>query len=395
MTTLDPWPAVDDTPPLYTVAEPRLMRGDTLQVPARDHVWLVRAAEEVRLLGRGGAAFPVARKLAAVGAGAAVLANGSESEPASWKDRALMRHFPDLVVAGVAMVGEALRSPRALIAVGDAAAASAMSAAVRRSGARLEMRHVSHRFVGGEIEALIKGLDGGAPVPNGIKVLPHTRGLSGLPTYASNVETFAQLALLAALGPASYAAVGSRDEPGTSLLTVHGAARDGVMEVPHGQDLRQLLDRADRPVLLGGYHGRWTTRTALVLDRRWLGEHGLAWGAGVVAVLPDETCPVGEIARVAWWLATQSAGQCGPCVFGLPALAEDLAELADGRRVDLALLRRRALQVSGRGACHHPTGVAGFVSSALDAFDADARRHAGGGHCGRPTLGTLPIGSGR
>jgi len=395
MTTLEHPAAVDDTPPLYTVAEPRLMSGRALELPARDHDWLVRAAREVGLLGRGGAAFPVATKLAAVRRGAVVLANGSESEPASWKDRALMRRFPDLVVAGVSLVGQALRSPRAVVAVGDAASAEALRAAVRRTGARVQVERVDHGFVGGEIGALTNGLNGGVPVPSGVRVLPHTKGLAGRPTYASNVETFAQLALLAELGPSAYASVGVKSEPGTSLATVHGVDSDGVIEVPHGFEIRRLLGEADRPVLLGGYHGAWTTRPDLVVERAWLRQHGLSWGAGVVAVLPDETCPLGEVARVASWLATQSAGQCGPCVFGLPALADDLAELAAGRHVDLALLRRRAGLVSGRGACHHPTGVAGFVVSALDAFDADVRRHAAGGHCGRATLGSLPIGGGR
>lgn len=395
MTTLETRPPADDTPALYTVAEPRLLNSRPTHVPDRDHDWLVRAAGEVRMLGRGGAAFPVASKLAAVRRGAHVLVNGNEGEPASWKDRVLMRHYPDLVVAGATLVAGALRSPRTVIAVADAQAAGALMAAVRRTGAPIEIRHVQHRFAGGEMSALINGLNGHAPIPDGVRVLPHDRGLAGRPTYGSNVETFAQLALLSALGPRAYAAAGTPREPGTSLVTLHGTERDGVLEVPHGLEISRLLGDGPRPVLIGGYHGTWTTRTDLTVDREALLEHGITWGAGVVAALPDDTCPLGEVARVVHWLAGQSARQCGPCAFGLPAIADDLARLASGQPVDLDRLGIRIGRTTGRGACHHPTGAIRFVASALHVFDADLRRHAGGRPCGRPVRRTLPIGGPR
>lgn len=390
MTSLDL--RVDDTPAMFTVAEPRLLAGRTSEVPARDLRWLVDAAARVRLLGRGGAAFPVATKLAAVRRGARVVVNGSEGEPASWKDRVLMRRQPDLVVAGTALVGAALHSRRMVIAVTDTWSAQALRAAVVRHGASIEVQEVEHDFVGGEITALINGLNGRTPAPNGIKTLPHERGLDGRSTYASNVETVAQLALLSALGSDAYGAAGTTSEPGTSLLTLHGTDDDGVIEVPHGTDLRGLIGDHAGPVLVGGYHGAWTTREDLIVDRTWLRDHGLGWGAGVVAVLPEETCPVGEIARVAAWLADQSARQCGPCVFGLAAIAQDLARLSRGDVVDADRLRARLAQITGRGACHHPTGATGFISSGLVAFDADVRRHLAGRSCGRSVHGALPLG---
>jgi NADH:ubiquinone oxidoreductase subunit F (NADH-binding) len=395
MTTLDLPMGVADLPALFTVAEPRLFARRHEEVPARDQQWLVDAASRVRLLGRGGAAFPVATKLAAVRKGARVVVNGSEGEPASWKDRALMRRYPDLVVAGVALVGTALRSRRMVIAVTDAPSASALRAAVRRHGAPIEVREVEHGFVGGEIRALINGLNQRTPVPDGVRVLPHERGLDDRSTYASNVETFAQLALLSALGPDAYAATGTQVEPGTSLLTLHGTGRDGVLEVPNGMELSRLLGSHVGPVLVGGYHGTWTTREDLIADRAWLREQGIGWGAGVVAVLPEDTCPVGEIARVAGWLAQQSARQCGPCAFGLPAIAQDLARLSAGEVVDADRLRTRLGQVSGRGACHHPTGAIGFIGSGLNAFDADVRRHLAARPCGQQVRGILPLGTAR
>lgn len=349
MTTLD-LPAVHDAGhaavpeiPAYVVGSPRLLAATPPAVPHRDLRWLTDAARAVGLLGRGGAGFPVAAKLAATGRRAEVLVNASEGEPASWKDRVLMRRSPGLVVDGALLLGRALRSREITIAVADPVSAAAVqsAAAERPGGERVRIALVSHGFVGGEVQALVNGLNGRPPVPNGRRVLPSEHGLGGRPTFASNVETFAQLALLAALGPEGYAEAGTRAEPGTTLATVHVPGRPAsVVEVPHGTPLTALVGHT-APVLLGGYHGTWSRTVDVPIERPSLRAAGLAWGAGVVATLAADSCPLGEIARVAAWLAAESVGQCGPCVFGLRSIAADLAGLVRGERVDVPALRRQ------------------------------------------------------
>lgn len=114
-------------------------------------------------------------------------------------------------------------------------------------------------------------------------------------------------------------------------------------------------------------------------------------GAGVVLVLDGATCALGELSRVAWWLAGQSVRQCGPCRFGLDALARDVAELSRGGVAAEPALRRRAALVTGRGACAHPDGAARFLASGLAALHGEIEMHRGPGGCGRPTCGQLPL----
>lgn len=362
----------------------------------RSRSWLCDAARTVRLLGRGGAAFPVAAKLAAVSPGASsqVLVNGGESEPASLKDRVLLQCAPHRVLDGALVVAAALGTSHVTIAVHDRDTARALTHACAERGDAHAVRVVvtANGFVGGEIRALVNAVEGRPAVPDGRRILPSDRGLAGRPTYASNAETFAQLGLLALLGPTAYADLGSPGEPGTSLVTMVGdVPRPGVAEVPNGTPIDLLSGASgDRPVLLGGYHGTWTRERGLTLDRVTLRDRGLTWGAGIVGVLPHGTCPLGEIARVAQWLSQESAGQCGPCVFGLASLAGDLVRLHDGQQVDLADVRRRLGLVDGRGACAHPSGAVRFLASALSAFPDEVAAHARGG-CGRPVLGVLPL----
>src|SRR5262249_2102053 len=149
------------------------------------------------------------------------------------------------------------------------------------------------------------------------------------PTMLSNATTFAQLSVLALLGPERFAAVGTPEEPGTILLTVGGsAAHPAVVEVPTGIPLAAVLDICQAPagdgVLIGGYPGMGRpAETAYVspVSREGLAAVGGPLGSGVVLPLGDGTCPLGEVSRIASYLAGESAGQCGPCKLGLPAIA--------------------------------------------------------------------------
>ena len=366
---------------------------------------LAADAARVRLLGRGGAAFPVATKLAAVptGRGTQILVNGSESEPASRKDRTLMTLTPHLVLDGALAVARALRTREVTIAVHDPGAHASLRAALDERSRheplheRVDLRRTPGRFVAGEVRALLRGLDGGPAVPPSRRTRPSKSGLRGAPTFASNVETFAQLALLVSLGAAQFAEVGSPEEPGTTLLTLLGdVGTRGVVEVPTDLPLDALLPGEGGPVLVGGYHGRWTRDAhevrGLAVDRIGLRAAGLPLNAGVIARLPREVCALAEVTAVTRWLASQSAGQCGPCLYGTAALAHDVGELLHGRAAPA--VEERLLGLVGRGACAHPDGTAAFVSTALDALTEDLALHRRHGGCGRPYAGVLPLGQG-
>jgi ferredoxin len=260
------------------------------------------------------------------------------------------------------------------------------------------------RFISGESGALVRGINGKRPVPPGRKVLASDFGVADLPTLLSNTSTFAQLAVLALLGPERFAAVGTPEEPGTVLLSVGGsAAQPAVVEVPTGVPLAAVLDICQAPagdgVLVGGYHGMWLpagTAYVVPVSREGLAAVGGTLGSGIVLPLGDGTCPLGEVSRIASYLAGESAGQCGPCKLGLPSIARALAALIDGsggiEALDVA--RRSAAGVAGRGACSHPDGVTRFVLSALDVFTEDLAAHVFHSSCGRPVRGVLPLPAG-
>src|SRR5580698_7016621 len=356
------------------------------------------------LTGRGGAAFPVHRKLAAVLEAAdrrrrtpAVIANGAESEPASDKDATLLWLAPHLVLDGLQLAAEALGADTAILVTHadreHDVAGRVRQALQERLHTRLDRVPVQlavapARFLSGQETALVNHLGGGPSIPTFMPPRITERGLNANPTLVQNVETLAHLALIARRGPHWFRQVGTAAEPGSMLATIRRAdGQPRITEVPLGLPLRDLLgETAQHPeaaVLLGGYHGMWlpaARAAALTLDNRSLEPAGARVGAGIVISLPPDRCGLVETARVVRYLALESAGQCGPCLNGLPRIAAAFVELATGRPRPHTIedLRRWSGLVTGRGACHHPDGTARLVRSALLTFAAEADRHARG-----------------
>ena len=372
---------------------------------------LIAAVEQSGLTGRGGAGFPAGRKMRAVVAagrragplrspsGPVIIANGGESEPASGKDALLLSRSPHLVLDGIALAAQAVGATRAYLCVhGDPAPLRAAVTSRERASLNrvpIQVAAVPAGYVASQETALISFLNGARAQPAFVPPRPSERGVHRHPTLVLNVETLANIALIARYGPGWFRAVGTPAEPGSVLVTVSGAVTaPGVYEAALGTPIGTLLELAGGPaeppqaVLAGGYFGGWLPlpgASSVPLSQRSLREAGAALGPGVLVVLPAGSCPLAETARVARYLAGQSAGQCGPCTNGLPALAEALGQVAFGRPGPEVLRWTTELLalVRGRGACHLPDGAAGLVASTLQAFAADLRQHAERGPCGR------------
>ena len=398
---------------------------------------LIDEIERAGLLGRGGAGFPTAAKLRAVAgasrsglgrAGPIVVVNGAEGEPASAKDRTLLRSLPHLVLDGAQLAAAAVGARQVLLGVCEYSP-SALDAVARA----LDERGCGRGEPVGGVQIppsprpppLRRRPRVGArqpPLrrPRAAHVYPPTAlrtGRAGAPHVGlqrrdprtPRADRTPRLQLVSRLG--------TPEQPGSALVTLAGSvAAPGVYEIEHGSPLTALLDAADgltaqpRAVLLGGYSGTWIDGSHLrevALSDPHLSPFGASLGAGVVVVLSAEACPVAELARLTRWLASQSARQCGPCVFGLDAVASVFEQLAggagdrlsrDNRRVEDRSRRQGARDrngrdaidqrlhslaglVRGRGACSHPDGVARLVSSALDVFAQELSDHAHHGPC--------------
>jgi NADH:ubiquinone oxidoreductase subunit F (NADH-binding) len=353
---------------------------------------------EAGLTGRGGAGFPTGPKMRTVAAGrgpAVVVANGMESEPASEKDQALLAKAPHLVLDGIALAAQAVGADEAHLCLARTRrelTSTVLAALAERRQAGLDTVPISvnelpHGYVTSEESSLVHWLNGGEAKPTSTPPRPFERGVRKRPTLIDNVETLAHVALIARYGPDWFRQAGLAGAAGTMLLTLSGGvSRPGVYEIEVGTRFGDILamagaDTSSGAVLVGGYFGTWHAigdLAGLPFSPDGLRPARSSPGAGVISVLPYGSCGLAEAARILGYLAGQSAQQCGPCIFGLPAIAEDLAQLAAGRPEGepLERMQRRLGQISGRGACRHPDGAVRMAASAVSAFAADAHAHA-------------------
>jgi NADH:ubiquinone oxidoreductase subunit F (NADH-binding) len=383
-----------------------------VQVGRADDV-LLETVRASGLGGRGGANFPVARKVDAVlsqRGRPVVLINATEGEPPSRKDHVLLRGAPHLILDGASVCASLVGAREAIVAVeeGSVAEFAALDKALAERERRdtdgklkISLERVPDGFVIGEERALVNAVNGGPGKPTMAPPRPFEKGVNGAPTLVQNAETAAQLALIARHGARWFRALGTADEPGSALVTLQGAVgRPGVYEIPLGAALEDLLAAAGglrgpvRAYLIGGYFGTWidaSDAVGLRLSNADLRPLGGGLGARAIVALPTSACGIAETARVARWLAGESAGQCGPCVHGLDAIAGGMERLARGDGRQLEDIHRWAGLVTGRGICRHPDGTARLVESALTVFADEVRRHTIDRKCSGDGTAILPI----
>lgn len=389
----------------YPGIEPRLVTGERSREdlkayrdrggygPGLEAHEFIAAVADALLRGRGGAAFPMAVKLRAVrdqpGPKFAV-ANGEEGEPASVKDRWLLRRRPHLVLDGLFRAAAATGAEQAIVYVSDVRAKNSVEAAIRELS-ELPVPIVVHltepSYVAGEETSVVRAINGGPAKPLDKPPRPFQSGVRDRPTLVSNVETLANLPFIATKGGKEFRAIGDQTgSPGTFLMTVTGACeRPGLYEVPLGATLQDVIEKTagfnGRPkaFLMGGFFagllGTHALELPLTYDRLRAAGSGL--GCGAIVVLGEDDSPVAAAADVMSYFARENAGQCGACIRGTDAMSKVVNDLAAGKanREAINKLKGWSQSLVGRGACNLLDGAASVAASLLQQFPEEVEAH--------------------
>ncbi len=353
-----------------------------------------------KLLGRGGAAFPSARKMRSVAIAPMrphyIVCNADESEPGTFKDRILMEYDPFAVIEAMTIAAFAAGCERGFVYVrGEyplAAKRLAHAIAVaRRRGLigndimgsgfsfDVEIRRGAGAYICGEETALFNSIEGKRGEPRSKPPFPADVGLFGKPTLVNNVETLVNLPAIILDGGAAYAAIGTADSTGTRLFCLSGAVRrPGLYEVAHGTTLGTLLSMSGavspdsiQAILLGGAAGSFVGAGALSMPLSFESARAAnaTLGSGVVMVFDRSANLMTTLARVARFFREESCGQCVPCRVGTVRQEETLHRLASTRNsadasIDLALLDDIARVMRDASICGLGQTAANAIASA-------------------------------
>ncbi|HYM67724.1 MAG TPA: NAD(P)H-dependent oxidoreductase subunit E, partial [Patescibacteria group bacterium] len=362
---------------------------------------VIREVTDARLLGRGGAAFPTGRKWDSVAKAAVrphhLVCNADESEPGTFKDRAVMEGDPFAVVEAMTIAAFAtgcehgfiyIRSEYPLArrrienAIDQARRHGFLGRDIEGRGFNfdIEVRRGAGAYICGEETALFNSIEGKRGEPRNKPPFPVQAGLFGRPTLVNNVETLVNVLDIVTEGAAAFTATGTPESTGTRLFCVSGhVARAGLYELPMGTSLRALIQAAGglragrslQAVLLGGAAGSFVTVKDLDVPLSFEGTRAIGGtlGSGAVIVL-DDTADLKQILlRIARFFRDESCGQCVPCRVGTARQEEILERILAGHGgpsgPDVSLLGEVAQAMRDASICGLGQTAANAIGSAL------------------------------
>jgi NADH-quinone oxidoreductase subunit F len=371
---------------------------------------LITQITDASLRGRGGAGFPMGRKLSLVpgpdrrSAPSHVVANADESEPGSFKDREIMRRVPHRFIEGCLIAAHAIQSQTVFIYIRGEylTECEVLDAAVdeaREGGVLGDVAVVVHRGAGayicGEETALLESLEGDRGQPRPRPPFPPVAGLYMQPTLVNNVQTLASVPAIVEMGVERYRELGAESAPGTVVYSLSGNVnRPGNYELPLGTTLRELIfehghgvadGRALKAVIPGGSSVPVFTPDQLdvALDFDAVQAAGSYLGSAAVIVVDDRACMVQLALRAEKFYMHESCGKCTPCREGTRWLVQLLENIEEGRGTqdDLDLITTVCDRIEGKSLCALGDFAVWCVGSYARKFPDEFRRHVDEGRC--------------
>ena len=366
--------------------------------------------EDASLLGRGGAAFPAGLKLKSVAADAPspryIVCNADEMEPGTFKDRVLIHANPHMIIEGMIIAGFSIKAQKGIIfirpeyesgariferEVKAAEAAGYLGKNILGSDYNLEIvvHRSGGRYICGEVTAQLNALMGKRPNPKQPPPYPTEKGIWGLPTVLSNVETFACVPHIIRQGPDWFKGLAKTETgAGTKIFCVSGKVkRPGCYELPMGVRLSEIINDYAGGMLDGSEYkaclpGGASTgflpeeHVDIEMDFESLKKVGNRLGTGAIMVFDHKTCLVAATLNLTEFFTRESCGWCTPCREGLPYIRDLLLRLENGEgREDFVPLLEEMGRHLWSAYCAFAPGAVAPLQSLLTLFKDEVEAH--------------------
>ena len=379
-----------------------------------------------KLKGRGGAGFPTGLKWKftrqSEGRPKYIVCNADEGDPGAFMDRALLEGDPHAVLEGMLIGAYAIGAEYGYIYVREEypIAIEHVSIAIEQMKGlgllgenilgtgfnfQLSMKMGAGAFVCGEETALMASIEGKRGMPRARPPFPAQSGLDGKPTNINNVETWANVPLIAKNGAAWYGQVGTEESKGTKIFSLAGKVNNtGLVEVPIGVTIKDVVfdigggipkGRKFKAVQMGGPSGGCVPAEYLNLpiDYDTLQRIGAIMGSGGMVVMDENNCMV-EIARFFLsFTQSESCGKCAPCRLGTTQLLEILTRITQGigQLKDIQAIKELGETITESSLCGLGQNCAKPALSTLRYFSKEYEDHILEHRCAGATCETMVI----
>ena len=361
----------------------------TREILEKGRDWIVSQVKDSGLRGRGGAGFPTGLKWSFMpkesdGRPSYLVINADESEPATCKDREIMRHDPQTLIEGALIAsfamgahaayiyirGEYIREREALqAAIDEAYDAGLIGRNACKSGwdFDLYLHHGAGAYICGEETALLESLEGRKGMPRMKPPFPAGSGLYGCPTTVNNVESIAVVPTILRRGPAWFSSFGRPNNVGTKLMALTGHVNTPcVFEESMSMSVRDIIETHG-----GGIRGGWSNLKAIIpggascpiiradqLDDAIMDFDGMrdkksSFGTGCMIVMDQSTDVIQAVWRLSKFFKHESCGQCTPCREGTGWMMRVMERLVtgDAEIEEIDMLYDVSKQVEGHTIC--------------------------------------------
>ncbi|WP_435167392.1 NADH-quinone oxidoreductase subunit NuoF [Falsirhodobacter sp. 1013] len=370
-------------------AQKRGLWDNTGGILANGRDWIIDQVKASGLRGRGGAGFPTGLKWSFMpknsdGRPSYLVINADESEPATCKDREILRHDPHHLVEGALIAGFAMGAVAAYIyvrgeyirekeslqtAVDEAYDAGFLGKNACGSGYHFDVfvHHGAGAYICGEETALLESLEGKKGMPRMKPPFPAGAGLYGCPTTVNNVESISVVPTILRRGADWYSSFGRPNNVGVKLFAMTGHVNTPcVVEEAMSIPMRELIDRYG-----GGVRGGWKNLKAVIpggascpilpahlcedalMDFDWMRENKSSFGTACMIVMDQNTDVIKAIWRLSKFFKHESCGQCTPCREGTGWMMRVMDRLVRGEAEveEIDMLINVTKQIEGHTIC--------------------------------------------
>ncbi len=392
--------------PVLTSKPPSILKNyefvkKVLSMPEED---ALKEIELSGIRGRGGAGFPLAKKLAfckqAEGETKFIICNADEGDPGAFSDRYLLEHQPHLLLAGMIAAGYIIGASWAVIYIRAEYPESvySMEQAIReldeiggvgehifesKFNFYFKIIKAQGSYICGEETALINSIEGQRPEVRIRPPYPAVQGLFNKPTVVNNVETICALPYILRNGGKNYGSIGTNQSKGTKLLSLDSHFNySGIVEVEMGTPLSKVIYEAGggfkvpvKALHIGGPLGGLVPVDKvgdLTIDFESFQDNGFLLGHASIVCIPESMPLVQYLEHLFAFAADESCGKCFPCRLGTKR-AEELFFKAQhsSYKIDRTLLDDLLHALESGSLCAHGGGIPLPVRNALQYFEAE------------------------